>query len=100
MNYKVTHTTIYNYTDAVPLCHNEVHLTPRDHRRQTCLAHRLRVRPEPARVDTRVDAFGRALMTSASLVHSSISFGSQAWTFCRCSPSPAIPRRISSPAFR
>ena len=58
MKYKVTHTTIYNYTEAVPICHNEVHLTPRDHRRQTCLAHRLRIRPEPARIDTRVDAFG------------------------------------------
>jgi len=58
MKYKVTHTTIYNYTEAVPICHNEVHLTPRDHRRQTCLAHRLRIRPEPARIDTRVDYFG------------------------------------------
>ena len=31
---------------------------------------------------------------------SSISFGSQACTFWRCSPRPAMPRRISSPAFR
>ena len=30
----------------------------------------------------------------------SISFGSQACTFCRCSPSPSMPRRSSSPAFR
>jgi transglutaminase-like putative cysteine protease len=58
MKYKITHTTIYNYTEAVPICHNEVHLTPRDHRRQTCLAHRLRIRPEPVRIDTRVDFFG------------------------------------------
>jgi transglutaminase-like putative cysteine protease len=58
MKYKVTHTTIYNYTAPVPLCHNELHLTPRDHRQQTCLAHRLRIRPEPARIDTRVDYFG------------------------------------------
>ena len=58
MKYKITHTTIYNYTEAVPICHNEVHLTPRDHKRQTCLAHRLRIRPEPARIDTRIDSFG------------------------------------------
>jgi transglutaminase-like putative cysteine protease len=58
MKYKVTHTTIYNYTEAVPICHNEVHLTPREHRRQACLSHRLRIRPEPARIDTRIDAFG------------------------------------------
>ena len=58
MKYKITHTTIYNYTESVPICHNELHLTPRDHRRQTCLSHRLRIRPEPARLDTRVDYFG------------------------------------------
>src|SRR6185503_1091979 len=58
MKYKVTHTTIYNYTEPVPICHNELHLAPRDHRQQTCLSHRLRVRPEPARIDTRVDYFG------------------------------------------
>ena len=58
MKYKVTHTTIYNYTEPVPICHNEVHLTPRDHRRQTCLSHRCAFGPEPARIDTRVDYFG------------------------------------------
>ncbi|HZN32321.1 MAG TPA: transglutaminase family protein [Pirellulaceae bacterium] len=58
MKYKITHTTIYNYTEAVPICHNEVHLTPREHKRQSCLSHRLRIRPEPARIDTRIDAFG------------------------------------------
>jgi transglutaminase-like putative cysteine protease len=58
MKYKVTHTTIYNYTEEVPICHNEVHLAPRDHRRQTCLAHRLRLRPEPDKLETRLDYFG------------------------------------------
>jgi transglutaminase-like putative cysteine protease len=58
MKYKVTHTTIYNYSDQVPLCLNEVRLEPRDHRRQTCHTHKLRVRPEPARIDRRVDYFG------------------------------------------
>lgn len=58
MKYKVTHTTIYNYTEPVPVCHNEVHLTPRNHRRQTCLAHRLRIRPDPALHSARVDYYG------------------------------------------
>ena len=58
MNYKVSHTTVFNYSEAVPICHNEVHLTPRDHRRQTCLSHRLRVRPQPVRLETRLDFFG------------------------------------------
>jgi transglutaminase-like putative cysteine protease len=58
MKYKVTHTTIYDYSDAVPVCHNEIRLWPRDHRRQVCLQHRLRVRPEPAHTDHRTDYFG------------------------------------------
>jgi transglutaminase-like putative cysteine protease len=58
MKYKVTHTTIYDYSDAVPICHNEIRLWPRDHRRQTCLQHRLRIRPEPAHTDHRTDYFG------------------------------------------
>ena len=35
-----------------------------------------------------------------SELHSSMSFGSQAWTFCFCSPRPAMPSFISSPALR
>jgi transglutaminase-like putative cysteine protease len=58
MKYKVSHTTIYDYTEAVPVCHNEIRLWPRDHRRQTCLSHRLRIRPEPATTDHRSDYFG------------------------------------------
>ena len=58
MKYKVTHTTIYDYSDPVPVCHNEIRLWPRDHRRQVCLQHRLRVRPEPAHTDHRTDYFG------------------------------------------
>lgn len=58
MKYKVSHTTIYDYSEAIPVCHNEIRLWPRDHRRQSCLSHRLRVRPEPASTDHRTDYFG------------------------------------------
>jgi transglutaminase-like putative cysteine protease len=58
MKYKVSHTTIYDYSESIPVCHNEIRLWPRDHRRQTCLSHRLRVRPEPATTDHRMDYFG------------------------------------------
>jgi transglutaminase-like putative cysteine protease len=58
MKYKVTHTTIYDYSEAVPVCHNEIRLWPRDHKRQSCLSHRIRVRPEPAHLDHRTDYFG------------------------------------------
>jgi len=58
IKYKVVHTTVYNYSKAVPICHNELHLMPRDHRRQSCVSHRLRVRPTPNRMETRLDYYG------------------------------------------
>ena len=48
----------------------------------------------------RTDALGQGahgVIVRRSLVD---QLGSQAWTFCRCSPRPAMPSRISSPAFR
>ena len=36
MKYRVTHETAYAYGDAVPVCQNVVHLTPRDTARQIC----------------------------------------------------------------
>jgi transglutaminase-like putative cysteine protease len=42
----------------VALCHNEVHLTPRNTARQTCQTHELTVSPVPARLDESVDYFG------------------------------------------
>lgn len=48
MKYKVAHRTIYEYSDSVPLCQNEAHLTPRNSAGQTCRYHRLIIRPAPA----------------------------------------------------
>lgn len=58
MKYKVSHTTTYSYSEAVPMCHNEVHLTPRDHGHQRCMASRLVIKPLPATIDERLDYFG------------------------------------------
>ncbi len=58
MRYKVVHTTTYSYSESVPVCHNQVHLTPRDTARQTCLTHRLSIRPAPTSVERAVDYFG------------------------------------------
>jgi transglutaminase-like putative cysteine protease len=58
MDYKITHTTVYSYSETVPICHNEVHLTPREHPRQRRLASRLAVRPQPATVENLLDYFG------------------------------------------
>lgn len=58
MEYKITHTTVYTYSETVPVCHNEVHLTPRESPRQQRLASRLIVSPQPAMVQTALDYFG------------------------------------------
>lgn len=56
--YKITHTTTYKYVEMVPVCHNEVHLTPRDTDTQTCHNFRLQIKPEPDLVSRRTDYFG------------------------------------------
>jgi transglutaminase-like putative cysteine protease len=58
MQYKITHTTTYHYAEAVPVCHNEVHLTPRDGRGQNCRHHRLSIKPRPSTLAKRLDYFG------------------------------------------
>ena len=61
MKYKISHTTVYEYTDSVPVCQNVVHLTPRTTPRQRCLYHRLNVRPNPVEILCRSDYFGNAV---------------------------------------
>ena len=56
--YDVRHITSYAYSEPVPVCHNEVHLTPRSLPRQRVLASAIRVAPEPAQITTHVDFFG------------------------------------------
>jgi transglutaminase-like putative cysteine protease len=58
MRYKIAHNTTYNYSESVPICHNEVHLIPRDAPHQACIYNRLRVKPRPALIEHRLDYFG------------------------------------------
>jgi transglutaminase-like putative cysteine protease len=58
MRYKVSHTTTYSYSETVPVCHNEVHLIPRDDERQHCVSNRLTIKPEPTTISRHVDYFG------------------------------------------
>ncbi len=61
MKYKVTHTTKYAYSEAVPVCHNLVHLAPRQLPYQNCTDHRLLVHPQPTQLDHRTDSFGNQI---------------------------------------
>lgn len=58
MKYKITHTTKYAYSQAVPVCHNLVHLAPRVLPGQRCKAFQLLVHPEPFSIAHRKDYFG------------------------------------------
>lgn len=58
MRYKVRHSTRYSYSDAVPLCQNQVRLAVRSLPYQRVERFQLVVRPEPAEVSSRIDPFG------------------------------------------
>jgi transglutaminase-like putative cysteine protease len=58
MKYKVTHTTTYDYSKPVSVCHNRVMLTPRGDSRSRCETHRIRIQPTPRSVNRREDYFG------------------------------------------
>ncbi|QVL31948.1 transglutaminase family protein [Telmatocola sphagniphila] len=58
MIYQISHKTIYDYSDPVSLCHNLVHLKPRNGALQHTLDFLLTVEPEPAVMSESVDFFG------------------------------------------
>ena len=58
MKYRVLHTTTYLYSAMVSVCHNAVHLAPRNTPHQRCLKTQLDVTPTPARTAERLDIFG------------------------------------------
>ena len=58
MRYRVRHTTTYAYSNPVSVCHNALHLCPRQSPRQACTFHELLVFPEAAMVSRSVDYFG------------------------------------------
>jgi transglutaminase-like putative cysteine protease len=62
MLYRVVHTTAYQYTVPVALCHNSLHLQPRHCPRQTCHEQRVQVRPDPGVLQTQVDYFGNPVL--------------------------------------
>ena len=66
MIYETNHITTYFYGDPVSICHNEVHLIPRDFHsgsamRQTLLHNQLFIDPEPDILLTRQDYFGNSV---------------------------------------
>ncbi|MSR60141.1 MAG: hypothetical protein EXS05_21295 [Planctomycetaceae bacterium] len=58
MLYRVTHTTTYDYTEPVSLCHNLAHLMPRETASQRCRQSTLSIAPEASVFSCRMDYFG------------------------------------------
>lgn len=58
MKYRVLHKTTYRYTEMVSLCHNEIHLAPRNYTQQTCHYSHLQISPQPSVLTERRDYFG------------------------------------------
>jgi transglutaminase-like putative cysteine protease len=62
MLYRINHTTLYRYSEAVTLCHNEAHLLPRSLSWQRCMEAQLRIHPMPAVYQERKDFFGNRVV--------------------------------------
>ncbi len=62
MIYRISHTTRYTYSELVSLCHNLIHLTPRETPRQTCRRHGVSIVPSPAATWNGTDYFGNPVM--------------------------------------
>ncbi len=58
MKYQISHKTWYEYSELAPVCHNLVHLAPRETASQKCNAYRLLIDPKPAFFTGREDYFG------------------------------------------
>ncbi|MGE0684471.1 MAG: transglutaminase N-terminal domain-containing protein [Candidatus Binatia bacterium] len=62
MLYRVTHTTLYQYSEVVTLCHNEAHLLPRSLSRQRCMNAQVHIQPRPTVYHERKDFFGNRVV--------------------------------------
>jgi transglutaminase-like putative cysteine protease len=56
--YRITHRTVYRYSDVVTSSYGRGFLTPRDSARQRCLSYRLVIEPEAADSSTSRDGYG------------------------------------------
>ncbi|HEX6274724.1 MAG TPA: transglutaminase N-terminal domain-containing protein, partial [Polyangiaceae bacterium] len=61
MTYRVSHTTAYEYTEPVSVCHNEARLTPRTTERQRLVRSQLLVDPGVQTLDQDRDYFGNVV---------------------------------------
>jgi len=61
VKFRITHSTLYQYSQLVGLCQNEARLQPRDFWRQQCHSSRFDITPEPSDFSERMDYFGNRI---------------------------------------
>ena len=61
-HYQIHHTTTYEYSEPVSLCHNLAHLSPRPSSQQQCEQTVLSITPDPAVLEERTDYFGNPVL--------------------------------------
>ena len=62
MQFKITHTTEYNYHEPVSLCHNIARLIPRNTNKQQCTGVEIIIRPQPDVWNEYEDFFGNKVV--------------------------------------
>jgi transglutaminase-like putative cysteine protease len=73
MQFDVTHTTEYDYSESVAVAHHVARLKPRDLPHQECLRHELTIAPAPAVTSTHEDYFGnRVTFVAVQGAHTSL----------------------------
>jgi len=96
MNYTLRHTTRYEYSTAVTLCHNEARVLPRSTPLQQCGATELNISPTPRVQMERRDIFGnRVVYFSLEEVHRALEV--TAVTPLVTTPLPTLP--VDSPSW-
>lgn len=89
MRLRVSHTTKYKYSDPVAVCHNLVHLSPRNTARQSVASHRLAISPEPTDFVERVDALGNKVgYFSIPIAHRGLSLSAVSEVTVNAAPAP------------
>lgn len=62
MKYRISHTTLYHYSQSVGLCQNEARLQPRNFWRQHCDSCHIDIKPAPMDFRERIDFFGNRIV--------------------------------------
>jgi len=96
LNYQVTHVTRYAYSEQVPVCHNLVHLAPRELPYQRCAKYQPTVNPEPLSITERDDYCGnRVEYFSIHDPHAAMTVSANSHLVL--SPRPVVEPRKSPP---